>query len=117
MVSGAKNIDQPGAGESITTLADDLLTPAEVAARLKISATMVYSLCDAGEIACHRIGLGKKRKRIRIAAAAVDAYLERTEAGPRTVLQMPQESTGRKRGGRNQPGVGYSRLRALGWNG
>jgi excisionase family DNA binding protein len=115
----AKNIYQPGVDEEITTLVDSFLTPAEVAAWLKISTTMVYALCDAGEIVCHRIGLGKKRKRIRIAAAAVDAYLERTEAGPRAVLQMPQESGEQKRGGggKNQPGVGYSRLRSLGWKG
>lgn len=109
--------------EKSPTLPAQFLTAAEVAEWLKLSTTAVYSLCDAGELACHRIGLGKKRKRVRIPVAAVKAYIERTEDQPRAVIPM-QENRGGSSGGdggvkqrRGQAVGGCSRLRALGWKG
>ncbi len=47
------------------------LTPAEVAARLKVSRATVYALID-GEIAASRVGLA-----LRIAVGEMEAFLDR----------------------------------------
>ena len=43
----------------------DLMTVKEVAHRLRVSASLVYQLVDAGKLACHRIGNGRGAIRIR----------------------------------------------------
>lgn len=91
------------------------LKPAEVAKALKISTTAVYAMCDAGELACHRIGLGKKRPRIIIALTTVQDYLAKTEEG-RDVIRMPKPEP-KQRARVTSQSAGFARLRALGWKG
>jgi excisionase family DNA binding protein len=53
----------------------------EVAERLGVSPSTVYSLVEGGRIACHRIGLG--RGSIRFTEAQVEEFLQtcKVEAG------------------------------------
>ena len=83
-----------------------LLTAKQVAARLSLSLTGVYALCDAGELAHNRVGAGK-RKRIRVSESDLADYLSRS------VVEMP----GRR--GYSSRGVqgGYSMLRRFGYQG
>ena len=43
----------------------DLLTVQDVAATLKVSKSLVYSLIASGKIACHRIGAGRGAIRVQ----------------------------------------------------
>ena len=52
----------------------DLFTVAEVAERLRVSATCVYQLIEKGSLACHRIGIG--RGTIRVAESDLLRFLE-----------------------------------------
>lgn len=109
MVDSVKTEDSP------LKPATDLLTPSEVAERLRISTTAVYALCDAGELPCHRIGLGTKRKRIRVAEKAVADYLNRTAQEMPATIQMPLKK--RRSGGSVSQVAGCSMLRSFGWKG
>ena len=51
-----------------------MLTVKQVAERLNVSQSIIYSLIDAGQIVCHRIGLG--RGSIRIAEDDLARYLK-----------------------------------------
>ena len=57
---------------------EQFVTPAEVAARLRVSTMTVYRLIQSGELKAARIG-----RSYRLREADVDAYLARqfTEAG------------------------------------
>ena len=57
-----------------------MLTVAEVAKRLKVSCSTVYSLVEQGLLHCHRIGL--KRGTIRVTEDQLHAYLKSTEVMP-----------------------------------
>ncbi len=48
------------------------LTPAEVAARLKVSRATVYALIERGELVASRVGLA-----LRIAVGELEAFLDR----------------------------------------
>jgi len=85
------------------------LTPADVAARLSLSLTAVYALCDAGDLPCHKIGV--KRSRRRIDPTDLAAYLERTRQSMPATVQLP----GRRRESRGTEG--FKLLRAAGWKG
>lgn len=52
-----------------------LLTVAEAAERMRISPSLVYELCAAGEIAHLRLGRPGKRGTIRIPEDAVEKHL------------------------------------------
>ena len=88
-----------------------LLTPKQVAARLALSLTAVYALCDSGELPCHKVGVSRSRR--RIAEADLAEYLERTRATPVTV-QLP---TGTRRRAAAGADGGFILLRAAGWRG
>ena len=51
-----------------------MLTVSQVAERLNVSQSIVYSLVDKGLIVCHRIGLG--RGAIRISEEDLARYLK-----------------------------------------
>jgi len=51
-----------------------MLTVEQAADQLQVSKSIVYSLIEAGKIACHRIGLG--RGTIRMSQDDLDQYLE-----------------------------------------
>lgn len=51
-----------------------MLTVKDVADRLNVSQSIVYALVDAGQIVCHRIGLG--RGSIRITEEDLARYLK-----------------------------------------
>ena len=51
-----------------------LLTPREVAERLKVSLSTVYGLVESGKLACYRIGL--RRGAVRVSEEDLAAYLE-----------------------------------------
>lgn len=51
-----------------------MFTVKEVAERLRVSATCVYQLIEAGKIACHRIGVG--RGAIRVAEADLATFMD-----------------------------------------
>lgn len=86
-----------------------LLTPKDAAARLKMSVTAVYSLCEAGLLPHSRIGV--KRGRIRIAEVDLDAYLEQARVAPPVTLKMPRLTPLSKTSG------GFSLLREAGFTG
>ena len=52
----------------------NLLTPKEVADRLRVSRATVYNLCECGKLASYRIGVG--RGALRISEADLDAFIE-----------------------------------------
>ena len=66
-----------------------MLTVKEVAGELRVSATCVYQLIEAGKLACHRIGVG--RGAIRIAEADLAAFIEgcRQQPGERLQASRP----------------------------
>lgn len=66
----------------------DLLTPAEVAAILRISPAATYALLDTGAIRSHRVGV--KGGRRRVPREAVDEYLRRT-AVPAVAMPTKQK--------------------------
>ena len=51
-----------------------MLTVKQVAERLNVSQSIIYALVDAGQIVCHRIGVG--RGPIRITAEDLARYLK-----------------------------------------
>lgn len=65
-----------------------LLTVDQAANRLQVSGSIVYSLIEAGKLACHRIGLG--RGTIRISVADLDAFLESCRQGERVADSIPR---------------------------
>lgn len=90
-----------------------LLTVAQVAQRLALSTTAVYSLCDSGELEHHRVGVGAKRKRYRVSPDALESYIAATKVSAPPVLALP-----RRRGRLGESSVaGCPRLRAAGWKG
>lgn len=58
---------------------NSLLTVKEVAERLKVSAAMIYVLCNRGRLPHVRVGIGN-RSTIRIEEADLEAYLEKGRA-------------------------------------
>jgi excisionase family DNA binding protein len=62
-----------------------LLTPAEVAAQLKVSRSTVYALCAANELKHHRVGIG--RGSIRVTTDAIAQYLGVTPEEVRPAYQ------------------------------
>ena len=88
-----------------------LLTAEQVAARLNLSRTAVYALCESGELKHYRVGVGKK-KRFRVSEAQLAEYLAGAAVDPPPSIPMLQQK-------RKQPTdyAGASRLRALGWKG
>lgn len=50
-----------------------MMTVKQVSERLNVSVATVYALVSSGNLACHRVGVG--RGRIRITESDVDAYL------------------------------------------
>ncbi|NBW13470.1 MAG: DNA-binding protein [Caulobacteraceae bacterium] len=96
--------------QTVPTSTAPLLTATQVAERLAISTTAVYSLCDSGELPAFRIGCGKK-KRFRVDPRAVEEFLERSRVQPAGErVAKPRRAT------KLQPG-GFSLLRAAGWKG
>lgn len=95
----------------MTAAADNpkLLTPKQVAARLSLSVTAVYALCDSGELPCHKVGVSRSRR--RIAENDLADYLQRTRAMPMTVT-LPTRT--RRLAAQGASG-GFSLLRAAGW--
>jgi excisionase family DNA binding protein len=89
---------------------EPLMTAAEVAEWLNVSASAVYDLCSAGELNHFRIGTGKK-KTVRIARADVEDYLERSRAMPPVVVEPTRRTP------RSKVEVGYAMLRKYGYNG
>lgn len=63
-----------------------MFTIAEVAERLRVSASTVYNLVENGQLECHRIGIG--RGTIRISEEQVREYLERSRAGQNYALAL-----------------------------
>ena len=59
----------------------------EVAARLRISPALVYSLIASGKLGCYRIGNG--RGVLRISEDHLAAYLAGTEPGPPVAVTPP----------------------------
>ena len=58
-----------------------LLTVQESAARLGISATLVYQLCKEGKLPHSRFGAGTSRGTIRIAEEDLAAFAEASKVG------------------------------------
>lgn len=63
-----------------------MLTVKQVADRLNVSQSIIYALVEAGQIVCHRIGVG--RGSIRIAEEDLARYLKScrnadSSSGPR----------------------------------
>jgi len=56
-------------------MADQLLTPAEAAARLKVSTKTVYRLVHARKLRSRPRGLGKQRPGIGVPESSVTAYI------------------------------------------
>ena len=65
-----------------------LLTVKDVAARLRLSESMIYRLVDAEQIGCHRVGTG--RGRLRFSEADVQVYLEGCRQDVKTTLNGAQ---------------------------
>ena len=57
-----------------------MLTVAEVASRLRVSCSTVYSLIEAGHLRCYRIGL--KRGTIRVTEDQLKVFLTSVEVTP-----------------------------------
>lgn len=62
-------------------MSEGWLTVKTAAEALGLSASTVYDLVAAGELACYRIGLN--RGRIRFRPSDLDAYLEKSRVGPK----------------------------------
>jgi excisionase family DNA binding protein len=61
----------------------ELLTPAEAAAELRVTAEQIRSLIRRGELAAINVGGGAKRPLYRIGRQALDEFLSRRwQAGP-----------------------------------
>ena len=71
------------------TNANDMLTPADVAAILNVSAETVRKMCLAGKLIAVDVGVGEERHARRIARGEVDAYLGRRRS-ERTREQVRQ---------------------------
>ena len=69
----------PGGSDVSADAGADLMTVAEVAARLRVGLRTIYSLCESGELACYRIG--SERGTIRITWDDVEQYLSRVRSG------------------------------------
>ena len=71
-----------------------LLKPRQLAERLNVSLSTVYSLVETGRIACHRIGVG--RGAVRVSEEQLAEYLESTRRETRepterrSVSRLPQ---------------------------
>ena len=64
-------------------LSADLLTPAEVAKRLQVTAEQVRSLIRKGDLAAINVGTGEKRPLYRITSQALETFISgRWQAGP-----------------------------------
>lgn len=87
-----------------------LLSADAVAKILGLSRTAIYSLCNAGLIQHHRIGVGQKQ-RFRFTAEQVEAYLQSTIAAPPATVQLPPKKRAPTKV------EGYSRLRKAGYRG
>ena len=71
-----------------------LLTPDEVADRLRVTAEQIRSLIRRGELTAINVGVGRKRPRYRLQPEAVDEFLARRSgggkrSGPRRVRRLP----------------------------
>lgn len=75
-----------------------MLSVSEVAARLGVSPSAVYRLCDAGLIRHHRVGLN--RGKIRVPEDAVTDYLRSCEVtsanSPSASVRKPQPAQVRR---------------------
>lgn len=58
-----------------------MLTVKQVAEKLNCSVSHVYALVDAGELKCHRIGMGK-RAGIRVSDGQLQEFLQGSEGTP-----------------------------------
>jgi excisionase family DNA binding protein len=86
-----------------------MLTPKEVAERLRISTTLVYSLCAAGKLKHYRFGLGNRKGGLRVDEQDLEEYKEQC----RQHVIIVEETT---RTRRIEPKEGGFRLlRAAGW--
>jgi excisionase family DNA binding protein len=56
----------------------NLLTVKAAAGRLSTSPMTVYRLIYAGTLPYHNIGSGRRKPRVRVAEADLDAYIEST---------------------------------------
>jgi excisionase family DNA binding protein len=114
IVSGAENVlesaDITASTPEPSLESTDLLTPREVAQRLKLSPTAVYALCDSGALPCHKVGLKRSRRRIR--EADLQAYLERAKLLP-SISDLP----GWKHNASMRGAGAFRLLRAAGWKG
>ncbi len=68
-----------------------LLTVKQAAKRLAVSEKTIYAQCQSGELACHRIGLG--RGTIRLSEAQLADYLANRKPEP-TDERPPPKSPG-----------------------
>ena len=80
-----------------------MLTVKEAAARLGLSETSVYALCNGGKLKHYRFG-ASKRGTVRIDAAGMEAYIFTC-----AVTVTPVEVQERRRSGLNP--AAFSRLR------
>ncbi|MBN1817658.1 MAG: helix-turn-helix domain-containing protein [Sedimentisphaerales bacterium] len=56
---------------------EQLLTPHEVALRLRVTSEQIRSLIRRGQLAAVNVGAGKKRPLYRVTPAALDTFLEK----------------------------------------
>ena len=67
-----------------------LLTVEQAAEQLQVSKSIVYSLNEAGRLACHRIGLG--RGTIRISTMDIESYLDACRHGDFVKESVPRRA-------------------------
>ena len=79
----------------------DLLTPREVAERLRLSMDTVYELIRDGKLPARNVGAGSS-PRWRIHSEDVDAYLTRPSSGPAAPGPGPERSDGEAPGARTR---------------
>ena len=72
-----------------------LLTVKEVAARLGVSVSTIYSLVAAGELPAHRIGVGRGTLRIR--DTAIQSYLESNQVESKAFSNHTKERRQKRR--------------------
>jgi excisionase family DNA binding protein len=67
----------------------DLLTRAEAAALLKCSRDTVTSMVNSGLLEAFQVGLGQKRRQLRITRASIESLIHRPPSAPakRTVAR------------------------------
>lgn len=72
-----------------------LLTVKEVAARLGVSVSTIYSLVAAGELPAHRIGVGRGTLRIRV--TAIQSYLDSNQVEAKAFSNHAKERRQKRR--------------------